>query len=470
MDYIEGIKLFLYIVELLFITYLIGYSTFIFLSVVIGSIKLYANKQLETLKNKDNTVYDIPVSIIIPAYNESTTVVDTVRSLLMLDYNSYEIIVVDDGSKDETKKSVIEYFNLQKEKIKINYEIKCNKAKEIYSSNEYKVPIKLISKNNGGKADSLNLGINVLNYPYFICIDADSILQRDALKKIVRPIIDNNDVVAVGGFVRLGNEIQFKECMPVNVKIPNNILAAMQVLEYDRSFLAARILFDQFNGNLIISGAFGLFKKDIVLASGGYDAKTMGEDMELVVKMHVFCKANNINYSIKYAYDAICWSQAPVKLKELAKQRRRWYIGLIQTMKKHRDNLLFNVKYGPVSTISYFYFLIYELLSPFIEIFGLITTLIAFSMNLINVPFMIMFFLIYAVFGAILSLTAFLARIYIENSKITVMDFLKAILLCLFEITVLRFILSFTRLSAVFGYKKKEQDWGEIKRFKMLMT
>ena len=139
-------------------------------------------------------------------------------------------------------------------------------------------------------------------------------------------------------------------------------------------------------------------------------------------------------------------------------------------MKKHRDNLLFNVKYGPVSTISYFYFLIYELLSPFIEIFGLITTLIAFAMNLINVPFMIMFFLIYAVFGAILSLTAFLARIYIENSKITVMDFLKAILLCLFEITVLRFILSFTRLSAVFGYKKKEQDWGEIKRFKMLMT
>ena len=241
----------------------------------------------------------------------------------------------------------------------------------------------------------------------------------------------------------------------------------MQVLEYDRSFLASRILFDEFNGNLIISGAFGLFKKDIVIASGGYDSTTMGEDMELVVKLHVFCKSNNIPYSIKYAHDAVCWSQAPTKIKELVTQRRRWYIGLMQTMKKHFKNLFFNFKFGAISTVSFLYFLIYELLSPFIELFGIITMILAIMVNLINIPFMIAFFIIYALFGAVLSLTAFLARVYVENSKITFGDLLKVICLCFFEITVLRFILSMARISAIFGYKKKKNSWGKIERLKI---
>ena len=148
----------------------------------------------------------------------------------------------------------------------------------------------------------------------------------------------------------------------------------MQVLEYDRSFLASRILFDKFNGSLIISGAFGLFKKETVIHCGGYDHSTMGEDMELVVRLHEYCVSNNIPYVIRYATDAICWTQVPERLQDLCKQRKRWHLGLFQSMNKH-CNMFCNLKYGAVSLISYWYFLLYELLSPFIELFGICTRL-----------------------------------------------------------------------------------------------
>ena len=164
----------------------------------------------------------------------------------------------------------------------------------------------------------------------------------------------------------------------------------MQVLEYDRSFLAARILFDRFNGSIIISGAFGLFKKSLVISAGGYDPTTVGEDMELVVKLHVFCRQHDIPYRIRYATDAVCWTQAPETLKDLCKQRRRWHIGLFQSMTRHRK-ILANPKYGMVSFVSYLYFLIYELLSPYIEVFGVCTMVLASILDFLNVPFMLLY-------------------------------------------------------------------------------
>ena len=249
-------------------------------------------------------------------------------------------------------------------------------------------------------------------------------------------------------------------------QLPKNIIACMQVLEYDRSFLASRIMFDKFNGSLIISGAFGLFKKDVVIAAGGYNNKTMGEDMELVVKLHEYCTVNNMKYTICYATDAICWTQAPEKLSDLKKQRKRWHLGLFQSMIKHRK-MLFNPKFGAVGYISYLYFLIYELLSPFIEIFGVLTMLLAFATDLINIPFMVLFFLIYAVFGSVLSLTAFFSRIYTSDLKVTFSDAVKACLLCVFEITCLRFVLAWVRATAFFGYRKKKLQWGRIERKKI---
>lgn len=454
---------FLKIVGVFFIIYLIGYSTFLFLSVLVGSSELYKIHRQKRLQNILPNDYFLPITIVVPAYNEEITVVETVKSLLELDYRLYEIIVVDDGSKDSTAMEVINAFDMHPVMRPIRRQIPCQPEEFIYETQDTKVPLTVIRKKNGGKADALNMGINAANYPYFICMDADSVLQYDSLKNISEPVLRNQNVVAVGGLVRLSNDVELENCRVKKYQLPKNILAAMQVLEYDRSFLASRILFDKFNGSLIISGAFGLFKKDVVIQAGGYDSKTMGEDMELVVKLHEYCRTNNMDYKICYATDAICWTQAPERLEDLKKQRKRWHLGLFQSMYKHRK-MLCNPKFGAVSLISYLYFLIYELLSPFIEIFGIFTVVLAFCVDLINVPFMILFFLIYAVFGSILSLTAFFSRMYTSNLKVTFKDAAKACLLCLFEITSLRFVMAWVRATAFIGYKKKKLQWGRIER------
>ena len=271
---------------------------------------------------------------------------------------------------------------------------------------------------------------------------------------------------AVGGIVRISNDVELENGRVKHYRLPRSILAFMQVLEYDRSFLASRILFDRFNGSLIISGAFGLFKKDTVIAVGGYDNKTMGEDMELVVKLHEYCTINGIDYAIRYATDAICWTQVPERLRDLCKQRKRWHLGLFQSMYKHRV-MFSNHRFGAVSFVSYLYFLIYELLSPFIEVFGVFTMVLAWWCDLINIPFMLLFFLIYAVFGSVLTLTAFFSRIYTADLSVSFRDGVKAVCLCLFELVFLRFILAWVRCTAFVGYRKKKLSWGRIERRKI---
>ena len=459
----DFIQIFLLCVEFFFIIYLIGYSSFLFLSVAVGSSDLYASKRRNKLKNELGNDYYVPVSILVPAHNESVTIEATVRSLLALDYKLYEIIVVDDGSTDDTTEKLKEAFNMFKINRPVRRLIKCQPEEEIYETHAYKVPITLVKKKNGGKADALNMGINMSKYPYFLCMDADSVLQFDSLEKIVRPVLEDPNVVAVGGAMRPCNGAEIENGKVVRYRMPNGLIAAMQVIEYDRSFLASRILFDKFNGNIIISGAFGLFLKSVVIAAGGYDNTTMGEDMELVVKLHVFCRENERPYRIRYATDAVCWTQVPESLTDLCKQRRRWHIGLFQSMMKHR-NILANPKYGMVSFISYTYFLIYELFSPYIEVFGVLTTLLAFAVDLINVPFMILFFVIYVVYSAVLSLTAFFARVHTIDLKLYPSDLLKALLLCGVEVSCLRFILAWVRMMALIGYRKKKDKWGRIER------
>lgn len=387
----------------------------------------------------------------------------TIRSLLALDYKLYEIIVVDDGSSDNTVQILRDAFRLQPIDRPIQRRVACRPAQAVYESRAWKVPITLITKENGGKADALNMGINVAAYPYFVCIDADSVLQCDSLEKIVRPLLENAQVVAVGGAVRPCNGAEIETGRIIRYSMPKKLLACMQVLEYDRSFLASRILFDKFNGNIIISGAFGLFQKELVIQTGGYDPSTMGEDMELVVKLHVFCREHGLPYLIRYAADAICWTQVPEHLRDLCRQRRRWHIGLFQTMMKHR-RILANLKYGAVSFVSYFYFLIYELFSPYIEVFGLLATVLAVAVDLINVPFMVAFFAVYVVYTAILSLTAFFARIHTVDLTLALSDVFKAVGLCAVEVSCLRFVMAWVRITALIGYRRKKAHWGTIQR------
>ena len=245
----ETLKLIFDIIGVCFIIYLIGYSTFLFLSVTIGATTLYKKKVQDRLMNKFTDNYFVPITIVTPAYNEEVTVVQTVKSLLTLDYKLYEIVVVDDGSKDTTSQQLIDAYNMHPVRRPLHRSIECQPEEFIYESHEQKVPLTLIRKKNGGKADALNMGINAAQYPYFICMDADSVLQHDSLRKLVVPVLEEENVVAVGG----------------------------------------------------------------------YNHGTMGEDMELVVKLHSYCLTNQIPYSIKYATDAVCWTQVPEKLGDLKK-------------------------------------------------------------------------------------------------------------------------------------------------------
>lgn len=445
--------------EIFFIVYLIGYATFLFASVIVGSNQLFTDIKKKRLRNEIRHEYYVPISIIVPAYNEEVTITDTIRSLLSLDYRIYEIIVVNDGSKDRTGEVVAETFRLHPVLRPIRRQVPCKEQISVYEGvGNGRVPITLINKNNGGKADSINMGINASKYPYFVCMDADSILQRDSLTKIAIPVLENQNVVAVGSMIRISNDSVFEDGKLIQMRLPRKLTPAFQVLEYERSFLASRILLDKFNGNLIISGAFGLFKKDAVINVGGYRVGSIGEDMELIVKLHSYYRSNHLPYVIKYAYDAICWTQAPERFRDLIKQRKRWHIGLFQSMTGHT---------AIARTPSYLYYLIYELLSPIIELVGTVVSVLAYYYGLLHLKYMLVLFLVYALFGSMLTVISFLTRNFLSETRVRFRDVIKAFLLCVPENVCIRFVMSWTRLLSLLFYRGNKTKWGRIKRYKI---
>lgn len=311
----EFTRTILEIIEVFFVSYLIGYAIILMSSIILGSVSIYERKRKKELNNIINYDKDLKISIIVPAYNEEITIIETIESLVNVNYKDYEIIIVDDESEDNTSEKVIKHCNLQKIERFIINKIKTKPIKSIYEGMYKDVPIILVKKENGGKADSLNVGVNVSDYPWFICIDADSILQEDALQKIVQPIIEDTRVIALGGAIMINNGAIIENGKVKRYDMPKSVLASLQAIEYNRTFLASRIMFDKLNANLIISGAFGAFRKDVVIATGGYEPSTRGEDMELVIKLHKFCIDNKIDYIMKYVPDTICWTQAPEKLR-----------------------------------------------------------------------------------------------------------------------------------------------------------
>lgn len=442
-----------------FVVYLVGYATFLFASVVVGGNEIFEGVKKRRLRNEIHHDYYVPISVIVPAYNEEVTIAETIRSLLNLDYRLYEIIVVNDGSKDETGSLVAETFRLRQVNRPIRRQLPCAELLSVWEdTGEYQARITLINKKNGGKADSINMGINAAKYPYFVCMDADSILQKDSLSQIAVPVLENRDVVAVGSMIRISNDCVFKNGELVQMRLPKHLTPAFQVLEYERSFLASRILLDKFNANLIISGAFGLFKKDAVINVGGYHAGCVGEDMELIMKLHAYYRSNRLPYQIKYAYNAVCWTQAPERFRDLMKQRKRWHIGLMQSMWGHKS---------VITKGSYLYYLFYELLSPVIELLGLLVTLLAYCCNLLSLRYMLILFLVYSVFGAMLTVISFVTRNYLSSIRVRGVDILKAFLLCIPEIVLIRFVLAWTRIVAIFFWRGKKTKWGEIKRKKI---
>ena len=272
-----------------------------------------------------------PISIIIPAYNEATTIVSSVRSMLQLIYFKFEIIVVNDGSQDATLEVLKQEFDLHAFPQSYHAQLKTQPIHTIYRSARYP-ELCVIDKANGGKADSLNAGINLARYPLFCGVDADSILQRDSLQQVVRPFLLDPQVVATGGTVRIANGCEVHDGFLTKINLPSNIWALFQVVEYIRAFLFGRLGWSKLGGMLIISGAFGLFRKETIIEIGGYRTGTIGEDMELIVRMHRLLRRAKRPYKIVFLANPICWTEAPEDLRTLKTQRVRWERGLSESL------------------------------------------------------------------------------------------------------------------------------------------
>jgi len=314
------------------------------------------------------------ITIIAPAYNESLTIVENIKALLALYYPSFEIIVVNDGSKDNTLQKAIEAFDLEKVPYVIDYKIPCKEIAGIYKSQKKAFNnLTVINKLNGGKADALNAGINIAKGDYFISIDVDSIIDPYALQKLIKPFLEETDrkVIATGGVIRIANSCKIEDGQLIEINVPDNFLARCQVVEYNRAFLMGRLAWSRLDGLLLISGALGIFDKELVIAIGGYFTKTVGEDMELVVRLRKYMAEKKIKYKVAYISDPLCWTEAPSSLKVLGSQRNRWTRGTIDTIFLHR-NIFFNPKYGFMGMVSHPFWVFFEWLAPFVEVLGML--------------------------------------------------------------------------------------------------
>lgn len=391
----------------LVLLYFLGINgTYILLNILsFFAIKRYLEERKTTeLKKLFQSTFFEPISIITPAYNEEETIAQSVKSLLQLQYPQHEVVVVNDGSQDKTLQVLVERYKMVKAPITYPMQLDCKKIKQIYVSPEY-TNLVLIDKENGGKGDALNAGINVAHYPLVCSIDADSLLESDALLKVVRPFLENPSVVAVGGIVRIVNGCKVRSGEVIEVGIPKNSLARFQTVEYLRAFLFGRTGWDILNGMLIISGAFGLFSKAAVVECGGYRNDIVGEDVELVVRLHRIMRKKKRKYRITFIPDPVCWTEVPEKLKILSRQRNRWQRGLMDSMLLN-IKMLFNPKYGTVGLFAMPFFFFFEMLGPIVEFTGYIVFFASWYFNIVSFAFAILFLAVAIVLGIVLSVSS----------------------------------------------------------------
>lgn len=433
----------------------------------IGATKKYTNKNSYTdFKLLAVSPYAPSLSILAPAYNEGANIIENVRSLLSVFYNNLELIIINDGSKDNSLQQLINAYDLVKVDFFVSYQIKTKEVKGIYKSrNPVYKKLVVVDKVNGGKADALNVGINVASNDYIVCIDVDCVLEQDALLKLMKPFLDTTGkkVIATGGVVRIANSCKIQHGRLLKVNLPNQYLPRMQALEYIRAFLLGRMAWSRLNGLLLISGAFGAFDKEIAIKAGGYNHKTVGEDMELVVRMRRFMEERKLPYQVAFIPDPLCWTEAPANFKILGRQRNRWTRGTIETLALHKK-IFFNPRYGLLGLLSYPYWFFFEMCAPAVEFIGFIAFCIMACMQLIYFKTFFSFMLFIITFGYLYSTFAIYMEVRTYNQYKRRTDILKLYLTGLTEPFIFH---PFTVWSAVRGYFDKLRNrsvWGEMTR------
>lgn len=461
----EALQWVLWHTEWVVFAYFLGVNGFYLL--LLGSAALELRQHLRLARGEGRwRVLGSPVapsiSLIAPAYNEEATIVTSLRALLGLNYPSLEVVVVNDGSTDRTLQLLRENFGLVPVHPVYHRRIDTRPVRGLFYSTTHPNLV-VVDKENGRKADALNAGVNLAGGDLVCAIDTDTLIESDALQRMVRPFLRRDDVVAVGGTIRILNGSRIRGGRVAEPRVPRAPLAGIQVLEYLRAFLFGRLGWNRLGGNLIVSGAFGLFRRDALLAVGGYLHETIGEDMELILRLRRRGYEGSGPRRVDFIPDPVGWTEAPERLSSLASQRDRWHRGLADVLWRHRA-VLFNPRYRAMGLIVYPYFLLVELLAPVIEAVGLLATILGLAIGALDGEFALL--LLLAAYGLGAALTA--ATLAMEEVAFhryeRMSDRFLLLAWTLIENLGYRQLTVYWRLRGLWGFLRGRQNWGAMQR------
>ncbi len=404
-----------------------------------------------------------PVSVVLPAYNEAAGIVDSVNSLLALRYPEHEVVVVNDGSTDATLARLRDAFDLAPIRKALRAAVVTAPVRATYASRRH-ANLWVVDKENGGKADALNAGMNAARYPYICAVDADTMLEDEALLRVAKPILDDPSlVVATGGIVRIANGCRVEHGQVLEVRLPKSRLATLQVVEYFRAFLVGRVGWSRLGSLLIISGAFGLFRRSVVEAVGGWWTGTAGEDVELVVRIHRHLRERGEDYRIEFVPDPVCWTEAPEDLRTLARQRRRWQRGLAETLWRHRA-VVGNPRYGTLGLAATPYFLVFELLGPLVELVGYPAVAAAVAVDAVSLTFLASFLAVSLFLGILLSVAALALEEFSFRRHTRDRDAARLLLFAVLDNLGYRQLTDLFRVLAFGDLVRRRRHWGAMPR------
>ncbi|MGW0614654.1 glycosyltransferase family 2 protein [Streptomyces sp. NPDC002788] len=410
-----------------------------------------------------------PISVIMPAYNEAAGITDAVRAMLLLRYPVFEVIVVDDGSTDGTLDALTDAFDLAEVDHVVPEDVPMRgRVLSLHLPRGGPVPVVVARKENGGKADALNVGINLARYPLVCMVDADSILDSQALLAVAKPFSDDPlRVVASGGVVGIANGCTVDAGRVVEVRAPTDLLGCAQVVEYLRGFFLGRAGWSKVGGLLIIAGAFGLFRRDAVVAVGGMDPDCIGEDAELVVRLHRHLREQgrrHRDYRIVFVTEPISWSEAPATLRVLARQRRRWQRGLTEILLKHR-RMIGNPRHGRVGLVALPFYVLFELVAPLVELAGLVLVPLSVLIGAVDVDFLWRFLLAAYVYAVIIGLVSVAVEEYAYHRFSRWRDMWGVLVGTVIENIGYRQITAWWRLCGMWdALHRAPQVWGSMQR------
>lgn len=449
-----------------FLAYFVGINTGYLLQNIVAAhgIRKYLQTADQFEAESVFSALDIPISLVIPAYNESASIVTSVKAMLQLEYPAFELVVVNDGSTDNTLEKLIEEFGMRRFPEAYRARVPCAAVRGVYRSMHFS-NLRVVDKENGGsKADASNAGINACRYPLVCVVDADSVLQPDSLRRVVRPFLEDPTTVAVGGTVRIANGCTVRRGFLEKIGLPTSFLPLVQVVEYLRAFLFGRMGWSPINALLIISGAFGVFHKETLVEVGGYNPQAVGEDMELVLRMHRLMKEKRRPYRITFVPDPVCWTDAPASLYDLKGQRVRWQHGLGQALFLNRS-LMFNPHGGTVSWVSIPFYLVFELMGPVIEVAGYLFILTCAIMGWLAWPESLLFLALAIGLGVLLSTSAIMLEELSFHMYPRTRDLMLLYFIAIIENFGFRQLTAIWRLQGLFRWLRGgKHEWQTISR------